>query len=140
MKCKACNDETNQIKAAKTKAGTQKYKCKICGKYYTAEGKNRGYSEELKKQAIKLYLEGNSGRAVGRVLGIGKNMCLYWIQKYAKNIESKETPNMRVNVIEMDELYSFVERKNRFYAIMLVSRDTREILGFDIAFDKNRVL
>ena len=65
-------------------------------------------------------------------------MCLYWIRKYAKNIEPKETPNTRVNVIEMDELYSFVERKNRFYAITLVSRDTREIVGFDIAFDKSR--
>ena len=40
-------------------------------------------------------------------------MCLYWIRKYAKNIESKETPNTRVNVIEMDELYSFVERKKQ---------------------------
>ncbi len=28
--------------------------------------------------------------------------------------------------------------KNRFYAIMLVSRDTREIVGFDRAFDKSR--
>ena len=104
MKCKACNDETNQIKAGKTKAGTQKYKCKICGKYYTHESKKRGHSEEIKRQAIKLYLEGNSGRAVGRILGIGKNMCLYWIRKYAKNIESKETPNARLNVIEMGVL------------------------------------
>ena len=46
---------------------------------------------------------------------------------------------MRVHVIEMDKLYSFVERKNRFYAITLVSRDTREIVGFDIALDKSRV-
>ena len=83
-------------------------------------------------------MEGNSGRAVGRILGIGENMCLYWIRKYAKNIEAKETPNTRVNAIETDELYCFVERKNRFYAITLVSRDTREIVGFDIAFDKSR--
>ena len=70
MKCKACNDKTNQRKAGKRKAGkrkagktkteTQKYKCKICGKYYVLEGKKRGYSEEIKKQAIKLYIEGNS--------------------------------------------------------------------------------
>ena len=113
MKCKACNDEINQIKAGKTKAGTKKYKCKICGKYYTPESKKRRSSEESKKQAIKLYLEGNSGRAVGRILEIGKNMCLYWIRKYAKNIEPKETPNTRVNVMEIDELYSFVERKKQ---------------------------
>ena len=40
-------------------------------------------------------------------------MCLYWMRKYAKEIEAKETPNARVNVIEMDELYSFVERKKQ---------------------------
>ena len=72
MKCKACNDETNQIKAGKIKAGTPKYKCKICGKYYTQESKKKIHSEETKNQAIKLYLEGNSGRAVGRILGSEK--------------------------------------------------------------------
>ena len=113
MKCKVYNDETNQIKAGKTKAEPQKYRCKICGKYYVQEGKTREYSEEIKKQAIKLYMEGNSGRAVGRILGIGKNMCLHWVRKYEKEIEPKETPNARVNVIEMDELYSFVERKKQ---------------------------
>ena len=106
-------NKSNKIKAGKPKAGTQKYKCKVYGKYYTAEGKKRGYSEESKNQAIKLYLEGNSGRAVGRILGIGKNMCLYWIRKYAKNIEPKVVPNARVNVIEMDELYNFIERKKQ---------------------------
>ncbi len=40
-------------------------------------------------------------------------MCLYWIWRHAENIESKETPNTRVNVIEMDELYSFVKRKKQ---------------------------
>ena len=82
-----------------------------------------------------MYMEGNSSRAVGRILEIGKNMCLHLVRKYAKNIEPQETPNERVNVIEMDELYSFVERKNRFAVITLVSRDTREIVGFDITFE-----
>ena len=47
-------------------------------------------------------MEGNSGRAVGRILGIGKNMCLYWVRKYAKTIKEKEVANERVEVIEMD--------------------------------------
>ena len=85
-----------------------------------------------------MYFEANSSRAVGRILGIEKNMCLYWIRKHAKESEPKEVPNARVNVIKMDELYSFVERKNRFYARTLVTRDTREIVDFDIAFDKSR--
>ena len=67
-----------------------------------------------------MYMEGNSGRAVGRILGISKNMCLRWVRKYAKTIEAKYIPNKRVKVIEMDELYSFVERKNKIYVITLV--------------------
>ena len=73
----------------------------------------KGYSEEIKNQAIKLYLEGNSGLAVSRILGISKNMCLYWVKKYAKKIKPKKVFNERVEVIEMDELYSFIERKKQ---------------------------
>ena len=74
MKCKNCGKEKEQIKAGKTRAGSQKYKCKHCGKVYTPNPKERTYSEEIKKQAIKLYMEGNSGSAVGRILGISKNI------------------------------------------------------------------
>ena len=49
-------------------------------------------------------MERNSGRAVGRILGISKNTCLYWIKKYAKKIQTKNRANERVEVIEMDEL------------------------------------
>ena len=55
-------------------------------------------------------MEGNSGRAVGRILGIGKNVCLDWIKKHAKSIKPKNKANERIEVIEMDELYSFVKK------------------------------
>ena len=58
-------------------------------------------------------MEGNSGRAVGRILGISKNICLYWIKKYTKKIHPKNRANERVEIIEMDEFYSFVERKKQ---------------------------
>ena len=54
MKCKRCKNEKEQIKAGKTKAGSQKYKCKVCGKVYTPKPKERNYSEEIKRQAIKV--------------------------------------------------------------------------------------
>lgn len=59
MECKYCPAENKQIKVGKTAAGSQKYKCKLCGKVYTPNPKERsyrGYSEEVRKQAIKLYL------------------------------------------------------------------------------------
>ena len=46
-------------------------------------------------------MEGNSGRAVGRILGISINTCIYWIKKYAKTIKDKRYPNERVEVITL---------------------------------------
>ena len=40
-------------------------------------------------------------------------MCLYWVKKYTKKIKPEKVFNERVEVIEMDELYSFVERKKQ---------------------------
>ena len=102
MRCKNCKREDKQIKSGKTRAGSQIYKCKHCNKRYTPNPKERMYSKEIKKQAIKLYMEGNSGRAVGRILGISKNTCLYWLKNYAKEIQTKSTANGRENVIEID--------------------------------------
>ena len=137
MECENCKTTENQIKYGKTKAGSQKYKCKVCGKVYTPNPKTRSYDENIKKQAVKLYMEGNSGRAVGRILGIGKNVCLDWIKKHAKSIKPKNKANERIEVIEMDELYSFVKKNKKFYIMTLVDRYTRQIAGFDVAFDRN---
>jgi len=39
MRCKKCGKETEQIKAGKTRALRQKYKCKPYGKVYTPKPK-----------------------------------------------------------------------------------------------------
>ena len=62
-------------------------------------------------------MEGTSGRAVGRILKISKNTCLNWIRKRAKTIAPKDRSNERVEIIEMDELFSFKERKKPIYII-----------------------
>ncbi len=39
------------------------------------------YSEEFKQKAIAIFFEGNSGRAVGRMMGINKSTVYNWIKK-----------------------------------------------------------
>ena len=90
------------------------------------------YPEELKDRAIELYMEGNSGRTVGRLLKISKNMCLRWIQK----IKPKDRSNERVEVIEMNELFTFKERKNSNLHYDSCQQKTREFLGYDSAYSK----
>ena len=48
-----------------------------------------------------------------------------------------------INCLELDELYWFIERKPRtetrenVYVMTMVSREPRQIAGFDVAFDKS---
>lgn len=55
--------------------------CKICNHKYTPSPKTREYSEETKKQALKIYYSGVSARGVGKIMGMSKANVLNWIKK-----------------------------------------------------------
>jgi transposase-like protein len=42
--------------AGKTQSGSQSYRCMQCGYKYTPEPKQYGYPDEIRKQALQLYL------------------------------------------------------------------------------------
>ena len=89
IKCEKCWQKGRSNKNGKTRDVSQRYRCKHCEKNNTPIKKERMYPEELKDRAIELYMEGNSGRTVGRLLKISKNMCLRWIGQKAKKQNQK---------------------------------------------------
>ena len=64
-------------------------------------------------------------------------MCITGLKKTAPKTETN------YQILELDELYWFIERKPRtetrenVYLITMVSREPRQIVGFDAAFDKS---
>ena len=79
--CPKCKDAENQTNYGYNRSGTQRCKCKECGKTYTLEPKSRAYSEEVRQNAIKTYYSGVSGRGVGKLLGMNKANVYNWIKK-----------------------------------------------------------
>ncbi len=70
------------------------------------------------QKAIAIFYEVNSGRAVGRVMGINKSTVCNWIKKLDKKACSQEQVTEKpqtVDVIEIDELLPTPRRKNRTY-------------------------
>ena len=63
-RCPKCGKIENQIKAGYNASGSQRCKCKECGKYYTIDPKRHEYPEETRELAIKMYYGGVSGRGV----------------------------------------------------------------------------
>jgi len=80
-RCPKCGQIENQINAGFTKSGTQRCVCKTCNHKYTLNGKTRGYSEEIKQKALRIYYSGVSGRGVGKILGMSKANVYNWIKK-----------------------------------------------------------
>ena len=96
--------------------GKQQYQCKNCRRKFITE---LNYSEEFKREAIQIFYEGNSGRAVGRIKGINKSTVYNWIKKLNKKIqkeatvdeENKSTESKTVEEIEIDELFTYTKDK-----------------------------
>ena len=112
--CPRCGKE--EIWKAGRPRGEQQYQCKNCRRKLITE---LNYSEEFKREAIQIFYEGNSGRAVGRIKGINKSTVYNWIKKLNKKIqkeatvdeENKSTESKTVEEIEMYKLFTYTKEK-----------------------------
>ena len=83
--------------------GKQRYLCKNCGCNYT--GTKNGYSEAVKQEAIKYYMEGMGFRRIERLLHVSHVSVINWVKKAAKKIcENECKKETRSDIIELDEM------------------------------------
>ena len=86
-RCPKCSSIEKQHKQGMNRCGTQRYKCMICGKKYTPNPQSRGYTEEVRQNALRIYYSGVSGRGVGKVLGMSKANVFAWIKKNGGSVD-----------------------------------------------------
>ena len=110
IKCPHCENEAQQVKAGKTSSGSQRYKCKLCNRRYTPNPKPQGYSDEMRQQAVKLYVDGMNYRRIARHLGVDHKSVINWVKAYSAQLPDAPQPDEVVKA-EMDELYTFVGSK-----------------------------
>ena len=79
-KCPKCGRCAPQYSHGKTQKNNARYRCNNCKKTYVLIEPR--YTEEFKKSAVRMYLEGNSGRKLSKILGIGKSTIWVWLKKY----------------------------------------------------------
>lgn len=112
--CPHCQDTTRQVKAGFTRTSSQRYQCQLCCRSYTPEPKPLGYDEQTKQMALKLYLEGNGFRRIGRLLSVNHQSVVNWINLFHAQLQAKKrTLPMpgHVSTLEMDELFTFIGTK-----------------------------
>ena len=109
-KCPYCQATTRQNKAGKTVSGSQRYRCMHCQRKYTPKPKQHGYSPDLRKRAVKMYVDGGNFRRIARHLGVNHQTVVNWVTAHAETLPEAPVPE-NVNEAEMDELFTFIGSK-----------------------------
>ncbi len=109
--CPQCGTHSGVRKWGRNRAGTQRYRCLACQRYFTPAPKEQGHGAATHEQAVRLYLEGMSLRATGRLLGVVHQSVANWVAEAAATLPKAVTDGAPAETVEVDELYTFVERK-----------------------------
>ncbi len=111
QKCPNCQSQEKQVKTGRNRCGTQRVLCRECGKTYTPEAKQQGYAEEVREKAVRMYVEGNNFRCIGRLLGVNHQSVVNWVNAYHEKVKEEVSLPNETATIEVDELWTFVGEK-----------------------------
>ena len=113
LQCPYCRTAERQIKAGRNRAGSQRLQCRSCDRHYTPEPRLNGYPEEVRVQAIRLYLEGTNFRRIGRLLSVNHQSVVNWVNAYHAQLPPTPKGVAKPETVELDELYSFIGSKKK---------------------------
>lgn len=114
MQCPYC--ESTEILKNGKRRGKQNHKCTNCGRQFIdVYSPPRGYSDEVKKECLRLYVNGMGFRAIERDKGVHHTTIINWVKQVGSQLpdapEFQEIPE----VGELDELETFVgSKKTKF--------------------------
>ena len=106
--------------------GVQRYLCKGCRRSFTSRGER--YSRDVKEKALLMYLNNVGIRKIALLIGASPAGVLKWIRQAGKRLSKElrscadKVEETLPDVIEMDEIYSFVKKNanEQSYGLLIV--------------------
>jgi transposase-like protein/IS1 family transposase len=127
MNCPGCGS-LNHHKAGFV-TGRQWYKCKDCQYCYTVERESDVKSSTARRLAFEMYLEGLGFRSIGHILNISYGAVYQWVKEWAEKVELPKKEES-VDLVELDEMHTYVGQKNCRRIWITVDRFGRRYLSF----------
>jgi len=112
--CPHCRSTERQVKSGFNRTGSQRLQCQSCRRQYTPAPLPLGYDDQTREAALKLYLEGNGFRRIGRLLGVNHQSVANWVNAAHARLKAQRAPKSEPEAAgapEMDELFTFVGAK-----------------------------
>ncbi len=133
--CNEC-DSINIEKNGTDYKSSQKYHCLDCNAYGTLYPQSRSYSQHFRELVLRAYRERPSMRGITRIFGIARQTLARWLKEEAAILpDLAETlePPQEADVLELDELWSFVLKKSEKRWIWIaLCRRTRQVVAYYI--------
>ena len=108
--CPYCQSPERQVRSGFNRTGSQRLQCQACRRQYTPEPNPLGYDDKTREAALKLYLEGNGFRRIGRLLGVNHQSVANWVNAAHARLPAEQVGEA-AGPLEMDELFTFVGAK-----------------------------
>ena len=107
--CPKCRSE--KISKNGHNRGAQRYVCKECR--VTFSEKPVQFSREVKKQAVEMVLNGVGIRKTAKFVKSSPTSVINWLKeahRILKAVKKEEKPSETPDIIEFDEIYTFVKK------------------------------
>lgn len=125
MDCRHCGSD-DVVKNGSDRTGAQRFHCRACGRYFRDRAPK--FSKAVQAQAVDMYLNNVGIRKIARFTGASPAGVLKWIRKAHKALAeqlaeaSRQVEDHAPDIIEMDEIYTFVQKNSAApsYGLLLV--------------------
>lgn len=129
MQCPECGGE--HIRKSGHRQHKQNYICVSCGRQFLDQYEPKGYSEDVKRLCLKMYVHGMGVRGISRVTDSTHTTILNWIEQSGELLPECYDPKQIPQVGELDELETFVGKKqNKLWIWTVVDHFQAGILGW----------
>ncbi len=115
MQCPRCTS-THTRKNGK-KSGKQNYICVNCRRQFIDSSEKQGYSEEIKRECLEMYVNGSGFRAIERVKKVHHTTIITWVKKISNDLPKCPDYDEIPEVTQIDELETFVRKKKQDLAL-----------------------
>lgn len=111
MQCPKCG--STEISKNGKKKGKQNNICLSCGRQFVDFYEPKGYSDELKRECLEMYVNGMGFRGIERVKGVHHTTVIYWVKQAASSLPDVPEYSEIPEVAQLDELETFVGKKKQ---------------------------
>jgi transposase-like protein len=111
MQCPEC--QSTHVRKNGKKKGKQNHICVNCGRQFIDRYDEPGYSDEFKRECLKMYLNGMGFRGIERVKGVHHTTVITWVKQVGELLPDAYPPKSMPQVSEFDELQTFVGSKKK---------------------------